>query len=251
MKKFTALLEAVIATASQVIFAGALLLFWLFGRALRKSDSFIARQVLKLMLSVDHSVRRQVIAKLATPSFHVHPKNVFNFRVEFFRQNVNCEDVVLDIGSGSGVILTELSDVIAMGYGLDSDTRQMDENHTRYDLANIRFLVGDTENFEFKKFIADHSVSVVILSHILEHIADAPGFLAKLSVEVLLICVPSAENWEYCLRDDLGLQLLSDPDHEREYTRELLRSHLAVAGYHATYMGFNSEGEIVCRAERS
>ena len=112
---------------------------------------------------------------------------------------------------------------------------------------NLEFREGDIFSSTVQEILKS-GVSKVVLSHILEHLPDPVAFLRTLQGKELLICVPSEENWYRQLLKDLGLNHLSDPTHFREYTRALLKDHLAAAGYRAESLAFNSEGEIICRA---
>jgi hypothetical protein len=76
---------------------------------------------------------------------------------------------------------------------------------------------------------------VVVLSNVLEHISDRPGFLAALiattSAKRFLIRVPLFErDWKMPLRRALGVNYYSDPDHKIEPTQAEFREETARAG---------------------
>jgi hypothetical protein len=116
--------------------------------------------------------------------------------------------------------------------------------------GNIEPIVADFHAFDFPAFRRRTGYNVCIASHVLEHIKDVPALLRRIDAPRLLICVPSQENWRTQLMVNLKLPYHTDPGHFREYTRDMLRKELETAGYRVASMGFNSEGEIVCRAER-
>ncbi|MEI6437724.1 MAG: class I SAM-dependent methyltransferase [Candidatus Omnitrophota bacterium] len=178
----------------------------------------------------------------------VHPKNVFNYRWEFFAEHVSSDDVVIDVGCGTGLILSKITSKIKAGYGLDHDPKL-----EKYWLAfphgdNIKPVTVDWHSFDFEAFARKTGYGVAIFSHVLEHIEDVPALLKRVKAARLLICVPSQENWRTQLLIHWGLPFMTDPTHFREYTRAMLRAELEVVGYRVLEMGFNAEGEIVCSA---
>jgi SAM-dependent methyltransferase len=180
----------------------------------------------------------------------VHPKNVFNYRYEFFLENVGPVDVVIDAGCGTGLILNKIASRIKKGYGLDHDPRLPEYWKAFVHGDNVEPVLTDLSTFDFASFRSKTGYNLCIVSHILEHIEDVPSFLKRINADRLLICVPSQENWRAQLLIHLGLPFKTDPTHFREYTRELLRNELERAGYRPVLMGFNAEGEITCRAEK-
>jgi hypothetical protein len=77
---------------------------------------------------------------------------------------------------------------------------------------------------------------VAILSNVLEHVASRNELLRslreRLGVRRLLLRVPVLErDWVVPLRRELGLPYFSDPEHQLEYTPELLREELAETGW--------------------
>jgi SAM-dependent methyltransferase len=183
--------------------------------------------------------------------FHgVHPKNIFNYRWEFFAENVGPEDIVIDAGCGTGLILSKIAGQIKKGYGLDCDQRLSEYWKAFPHGENVEPVLADLYSFDFTGFKRRTGYGVCIVSHVLEHIEDVPAFLKRINADRLLICVPSQENWRTQLLVHLGLPYKTDPTHFREYTRDMLRLELAAAGYRVVSMGFNAEGEITCRAEK-
>ncbi len=64
-------------------------------------------------------LKDKIIWKYGLLKYGMHPKNVFNYRYEFFLENVEKNDVVIDIACGTGVILKKISGKIKKGYGID------------------------------------------------------------------------------------------------------------------------------------
>ncbi len=218
-------------------------------RCVRHHQGPLSKRVLKTFLTVDHRTRNKIIANFGIPLFKgLHPKNVFNFRYQFFLDHIKAEDVVLDVACGNGLLLHRISTHIKSGIGLERDETQLAICRSVHTAPNLRYIAGDIFHFDYSGLIRNEHVSVAIFSHILEHIDDVPGFLKMVAAPAVLICVPSQENWLTQLKINLGLPYLTDSTHFREYTRTELVQHLEAAGYAAEQIGFNSEGEIVCHA---
>jgi len=182
----------------------------------------------------------------------IHYTNIFNRRWEFFSENLTSNDVVLDIACGTGKILKEVSRKVKKGIGVEISEKNYSfalQNMNNY--KNLEFIKGDIFEIDYSKFVIEKNITVGILSHILEHIQYPSDFLRKLTLKRLLICVPSEENsWADFLKS-CGLSYKTDETHFREYTREVLLSHLLEGGYTSVFMGFNQEGEIICMAEKT
>lgn len=205
--------------------------------------------LLKVYLKVDNQYREQVISQLSEKVYDgLHPKNIFNLRSEFFAENVTGDDVVIDVACGTGAILSKISSVINKGVGIEYDPSNLllcKENHRS---AAIDFISGDMYNFDYIKLKENISYTIAIFSHILEHVEDVPSLIKNVDADKLLICVPSQESWLDQLKLSLDLSISKDPTHFREYTRGMLCEELDAAGYEPETIGFNSEGEIVCKA---
>lgn len=236
---------------AEVLATGALRLCRFLLRLPRRRACPSNLRLLKRYLQFDHSTRRQTIARLAIPAFGgLHPKNIFNFRSEFFLKHVQADDVVLDVGCGSGKLLEILSGSIKLGIGIDWDAPSIEKVQAKKSHTNLDFIVGNILTYDFPALVRDRQIGIAVVSHVLEHIEHPIEFLHNLACPVLLICVPSQENWLAALKKHYGLPYFTDPTHFREYTRQELVEHLAGAGYSCDEIGFNGEGEIICRASK-
>ena len=86
------------------------------------------------------------------------------------------------------------------------------------------------------EYVPEEPVDVAVLSNVLEHIAARVELLRSLRERAgarrLLIRVPVlARDWTVPLREEVGLQHFSDPEHKIEYDPELLRDELRSAGW--------------------
>lgn len=207
--------------------------------------------LLKYYLRAHNRFHPQIVARLQQRiSGGLHYTNIYSHRSEWFCEIVKPTDVVLDIACGTGTILKNLAANISYGYGIEKDLvnfRMCRDGAP----PNLTFIEGDIFDFDYAAFTSEKGVAVGVLSHILEHIQDPTGFLSRLPIPRLLICVPSEENAFADLVKSLGLHYQTDDTHYREYTRPALAQHLRDAGYSVVSMGFNQEGEIICEARLS
>jgi len=193
-------------------------------------------------------INDKIIFYYGMKRFGIHPKNVFNYRSEFFVESVNKNDIVIDIACGTGLILKKISNIIKKGYGIDFSDQNIKISEKKHSADNLEFIKNDIFKIDYKKLKKKTSYGTAIFSHILEHVEDVPRLLKKIGAEKILICVPSRENWRTDLLIYLNLPYFTDRTHFREYTREILKKDVDDAGYKIKHLGFNSEGEIVCSA---
>lgn len=186
----------------------------------------------------------RIISRLGCFIYGIHPKEKFGFRYKFFRDNICKDDDVIDIACGTGTILGRISDKIRSGLGIDMSIGQIQLARKYCTAYNLQFYMYDIFDFDYD----DEKYNVVIMSHILEHIKNPVEFLRKIHADKLLICVPSKEGWYSRLKIRLGLDVRTDAGHYREYTVGLLEDHVNDAGYRVDYVGFNGDGDIICRA---
>ncbi|GEM_PF-4725757 len=213
--------------------------------------NYLRRKILKNYLRYNERINRRIFKRFAIPLFGgLHPKNIFNFRSEFFMQNVDGNDAVIDVGCGTGLILSRIAPLIKKGYGIEMSKDCLEICNTRHSAENLKYINGDLLRIDYEALKKETGYTIAIFSHILEHIEDAPALLSKVDADKLLICVPSQENWHTQLLVYLGLPCFSDDTHFREYTREMLKEELALTAYHIDFIGFNAEGEIICKATK-
>lgn len=201
--------------------------------------------LLKNYIRVHDWIHPRVLSRLGCYVFDGrHPKEYLGNRYKFFRDNVSKDDIVIDIACGTGFILDSIAQKIKYGFGIDFSESQIALARKFNGWSNIGFEIENIFDFDYSGYNYD----VVIMSHILEHIKDAVWFLRKIDANKLLICVPSTENWYTQLKWFLGLNMMTDAGHYREYNLYNLKLQVEEAGYIVDYVGFNEDGDIVCRA---
>lgn len=208
-------------------------------------------RALEEFLKTDHLIREDFIARYSLPLFDgLHPKNVFNYRYIFFKENLKPNDVVIDVACGTGLILSKIADNIKEGYGLDYDDYNLNQARQKHSKSNLTFVKSDLYEQDYEKLKKELKFNTAIFSHILEHVENPVDLIKKVNADKILVCVPSQDNWITQLRMKLGLPFKKDPTHFREYTKAMITNELVSAGYMVSFVGYNSEGEIIARGDK-
>ena len=162
----------------------------------------------------------------------VHVKHRLTAYHDFFAENLERGERVLDIGCGKGELAYDVAnragvDVVA----IDRARWALDFARERFGHPRVTYVQSDALAYRDAA-----PFDAAILSNVLEHVGPRVELLRSLrersSVGRLLIRVPAIDrDWVVPLRRELGLDYFSDPEHEVEYTPELLRNELAEAGW--------------------
>lgn len=161
----------------------------------------------------------------------IHPKHrLINYK-QFFTENLNPKENILDIGCGNGFlsyeVVSKVPEVKVLGIELDKRNIEYAQKHFVH--PNLTFVQGDAI-----KELPDKKFNVIILSNVLEHIENRVDFLKdivfKLNPSRLLIRVPLFEReWRTALKKELGVDYRLDDTHFIEYTTESYLSELHLA----------------------
>ena len=163
----------------------------------------------------------------------VHPKHRLTRYHDFFVERIHEGDAVLDVGCGYGAVARSVARA-------HPKSRVVGVDYDKGRLAQARAAAESPPNLSFVEADATRSVpegpwNVVILSNVLEHIHDRPGFLRRLvavtGAERFLIRVPLFErDWKMSMRREVGANYFSDSDHKIEHTRAEFRAETGEAG---------------------
>jgi SAM-dependent methyltransferase len=147
-----------------------------------------------------------------------HPKHRLIGYHTFFIERIADGQQVLDIGCGYGAVARSIARARpnARVIGVDNDKGRLLQAHAALNPENLAFVESDAT-----KSVPKGAWDVVVLSNVLEHIADRVGFLGALiattGAERFLIRVPLFErDWKLPMRRELGANYFSDPDHKIE-----------------------------------
>jgi len=162
----------------------------------------------------------------------VHTKHRHIRYHDFFLDRVHRGERILDIGCGNGAVAFDLA--VRGGarvFGVDLNEQNIHTARTLHDHPDVHYAVGDATAME-----PGDPVDVVVLSNVLEHIADRRGLLRRIRRVIkpmrILLRVPLFErDWRIPLRRELGIECRLDPTHETEYSVESFVEELRVSGY--------------------
>lgn len=162
----------------------------------------------------------------------IHAKHRLTRYHDFFVERVRPGERVLDVGCGKGELAYDLAERAGANVvGIDRAGWALDVARSRFAHPRVRYVQSDAETFR-----DGEPFDVAVLSNVLEHVGPRVALLRSLAeharVERLLVRVPAIDrDWVVPLRRELDLTYFSDPEHEVEYTPDLLRRELAEAGW--------------------
>lgn len=165
---------------------------------------------------------------------------------QFFLDNISSKDSVLDVGCGSGYIISKIAKKAKKAVGIDIIDDRITKARKKYSKKNLEFITGDATSYQFKD-----QFDVVILSNVLEHIAKRVLFLKKLKriAPVILIRVPLiTRSWLPVYLKSLNIEYRLDRTHEIEYTEKEIISEIEKAGLRPVSVEVRW-GEIYIRCE--
>ncbi len=182
----------------------------------------------------------------------VHPKHKLTNYHNFFIENINNGENVLDIGCGYGAVSKSLANSKNKSQivGIDYDDQKLDQAMENNSYKNLKFM-----NLDATKSIPTGNWEVVVLSNVLEHIQNRTLFIKKIiknsKCNKMLIRVPMFErSWEIPMRKKLGINYYSDNDHKIEHTliefkKEMYESEVHIENLYTIW------GEIwaICRVK--
>ena len=158
----------------------------------------------------------------------LHPKHrLINYH-KWFVDHVQKDWVVLDIGCGNGALTYDLACSCHQVIAVDKNPGNIEEAREHYALGNIEYILG-----EAPQCLGEKVFDAVVLSNVLEHIADRRTFLKALLSRTtrLLIRVPVIDrDWITLYKKETGFEWRLDPTHEIEYTDETLAAELKAVG---------------------
>jgi 2-polyprenyl-3-methyl-5-hydroxy-6-metoxy-1,4-benzoquinol methylase len=162
----------------------------------------------------------------------IHPKHRLTKYFEYFLSKIELGDSVIDIGCSRGEVAKKIAEARPESniLGVDIEEYKILEASTNANLKNLKFLCADAT-----KNIDENPFDVMIVSNVLEHINERTKFLKNLirttQAKKVLLRVPLFQReWQMPMRQELGINYFSDPDHEIEHTIEEFVTEVEQAG---------------------
>ena len=186
----------------------------------------------------------------------VHPKHDIIDYEQWFTDNVEKHDIVLDIGCNTGLMVNRLSEKAEYVYGIEINENLYDEAQLKIQKPNVEFICFDATIYDYS---VCRDITVVTLSNVLEHIEHRVEFLKKIIKQVpwnseyhkkLLLRIPMVDrDWITIYKKQIGVEYRLDSTHYTEYTYlqfkdELSKSDIEIISYYVRF------GELyaVCKA---
>jgi 2-polyprenyl-3-methyl-5-hydroxy-6-metoxy-1,4-benzoquinol methylase len=185
---------------------------------------------LRKLLGLEAFLRVQLDRAAIAYDDGVHAKHRLTGYHDFFVERVRPGERVLDVGCGKAELARDLAErADALVTGLDVNALYLEFARSRPH-PRLELVEGDAHEFR-----PVEPFETVVLSNVLEHIAERPALLRGLAERTgasrFLIRVPLLErDWTIPLRRELGLEWLSDATHFTEYTVSQFETEIAEAG---------------------
>lgn len=190
---------------------------------------FLSQRIsLKLLVFV-HNFSYNRISKILVRKYNgVHPKHKIMKYHDFFVNNVNNRDRILEIGCGNGNLAYDVSKKSKSYLGVDIDKKNIIFAKKNYSNEGLKFLLADATKYDFKE-----EFDVIILSNVLEHIKFRKSFLKNIKqlAPKLLIRVPMiTRSWLPVYLKENGFEYRLDKTHYIEYTKDGIINELKDSG---------------------
>ena len=185
--------------------------------------------LLKLALKL-HSFSYKLISHLAIKAEGgLHPKHRLIGYHEFFSNNVNSSDRVLDIGCGNGSLAKDVAKHAKSVTGVEIDQKLAEKAKRQNPASNLEYRCADAT-----KDLSNEKFDIIIMSNVLEHIDDRVNFLKSIRplADKFLFRVPMIDReWVTLYKKELGLDYRLDTTHFTEFTFEQFKDEFEQAGY--------------------
>ena len=188
------------------------------------------------LLTIQDDLERVVNERALAYGSGEHPKHRLTNYHQFFIDRIGDGDRVLDVGCGYGAVARSIARAWphCRVVGIDYHKGRLGQAMAADNPPNLAFVEADAT-----QALPAGPWDAVILSNVLEHLSDRPGFLRALRANSgagrFLVRVPLFErDWKMPLRRELGANYFSDPDHKIEHTRAEFAAEMAAAGLEAT-----------------
>jgi SAM-dependent methyltransferase len=166
-----------------------------------------------------------------------HPKHDIIQYEKWFSHHVEKHDIVLDIGSNTGLMVDFLSKKVEYVYGIEINENLCSEAQLLIQKPNVEFICFDATIYDYSKC---RNITVVTLSNVLEHIEVRVEFLKKIikqipwkneSYKKILIRVPMVDrDWISVYKKQIGVEYRLDKTHYTEYTYLQFKEELDKSG---------------------
>ena len=215
----------------------------------QSSDRDNPKVLLKELLQLSNFIYKQLSSVAVRYGNGTHPKHRVTKYHDFFVDNTEENESVLDLGSGRGDVTYDVAKKTkGKVVGMDLNDNNLNYACSTYHADNLKFVKGN-----ICKDVPDNHFDVVILSNVLEHLKNRVDLLKiiinKTTPTKVLLRIPYFEReWMVPVKKELGVEYFLDPTHEIEYRQEEFYDEMKQSGLRVDVMKVNW-GEIwaVCK----
>ncbi len=162
----------------------------------------------------------------------VHTKHRHTRYHDFFIENIQAHENVLDVGCGYGALAFDIASrsLASTVYGIDISQPNIEFAKSKFTHPKVTYVHEDV-----LQYLPIKKIEVIVLSNVLEHLEHRVDFLKKL-VELykpsrFLIRVPMFErDWRVPLKKEIGVEWRLDPTHYTEYIESEIKGEIRQAG---------------------
>lgn len=209
--------------------------YWIVERIEEKLKTLSPKEAVKLAMDIDNEIYH--VGRRASLRYgngiHTKHKHI-NFH-EFFQKNIKPGENILDVGSSTGDLASDLAKYAAPGkvIGIEIEKDRVKEASKRYkNITNLSFVFGDATD---KQALPSFKVDTITLSNVLEHIDKRVDFLKQLiriyKPKKVLIRVPTFErDWRVPLKKEVEVDYRLDVTHYIEFTKDEFIKEMKEAG---------------------
>lgn len=197
--------------------------------------------ILQLLFFVRRSPLRQpllrLFCRLHNSAYHwfsffagtdgPHPKHAITNYHQFFLDNIEPTDHVVDLGCGLGELTADLGRRALTVIGVDLSSRSIAKAQHQYRQSNLHFIVGD-----ITVWTPPARFDIAVLSNVLEHVRDRLQLLRSIQsyADKILIRVPLiSRDWITVYKHQHGFEYRLDDTHFIEYTPESFLAEITQA----------------------
>jgi SAM-dependent methyltransferase len=202
----------------------------------KRAETLPADEALRFLFRLDAAFYSLEGLKAIEYDHGIHTKHRHTGYHDFFIRRIRSGESVLDVGCGNGSLARDMAErAHAFVFGIDFSPKNIAQAQKGYSHPRVQYEVGDA-----LEIMSDRQFDVIVLSNILEHLAERSSFLARLRELArpsrFLIRVPLFErDWRVPLKRELNVEWRLDPTHETEYSLESFAAELAAGGLEITH----------------
>lgn len=188
----------------------------------------VTQLILRMLMRLDNFCYKNISLFATIAEGGVHPKHRLMNYHQFFVDNVDLQDAILDIGCGNGFLTYDVAKKARSVTAIDLNEDNIEFAKKNFNRDNIKYICGDATKLNFGE-----KSDVIILSNLLEHLENRHDFLLKIRglADKFLIRVPTSNrDWLTYYKKELGIEYRLDLTHKIEYTLESFQEELEKAG---------------------